>query len=126
LTDPVNAIIAKGLGVGQIDFSPLHPPDIQGFSPAAGGAGTLVTVQGTGFVRVTRVLVGDVVAPFAQISDTRLLVEIPTDAVAGPIVVETSDGMAKSSQPFEVLRTYTLFGPTLFNSVLSLNVAGNR
>lgn len=85
-------------------------PHILGFSPARGGVGTLVTVQGNGFAAEP----GDNAVSFngaatsavsVNASGTSLTVLVPAGATPGPIAVTVAAETATSEESFEVLAT---------------------
>ncbi|MCI1188166.1 FG-GAP-like repeat-containing protein [Hymenobacter sp. DH14] len=83
-------------------------PVITSFSPAAGTAGTRVTVQGLNFTGANQVTFGTATTTtFAVISATQLSVTVPSGASTGPIRVRTSAGTAVSTT------SYTIPAPVL-------------
>lgn len=75
---------------------------ITGFSPTAGGAGTAVTISGTGFTGATAVKFNGTSATFTVISDTSISTSVPNGATSGPISVTGTGGTATSSASFTV------------------------
>jgi len=83
----------------------LHLPacSVSGFTPASGAPGTVVTVDGAGFSRVTAVTFGGVRAStFTVLSATRLTAVVPYDAATGPVAVLNAAGAATSTADFVV------------------------
>ncbi|MCM2392740.1 RHS repeat-associated core domain-containing protein [Streptomyces albipurpureus] len=80
-------------------------PTVASFTPASGTVDTPVVVSGTGFAPgVTDNVVrfgGGIVAEVVTRTVTALTVKVPPGAVNGPIVVETPDGRAVSTTPFQ-------------------------
>lgn len=75
------------------------PPLIEHMSPESGGAGTEVTLSGSGFARVNSVSIETVVVPFKTTGDTTLAFSVPHgvfDANA-PVVVKSPDGTATTT-----------------------------
>lgn len=75
------------------------PPVIAHMSPESGGAGTEVTLSGSGFERVSSVSIETVVVPFKTTGDTTLTFSVPHgvfDAKA-PVVVQSPDGTATTT-----------------------------
>jgi hypothetical protein len=110
-------------------------PTISSFTPAVGGAGTLVTVTGTNLSGATQVRIGNVLIPtFTVVSATSLTLVVPTIAggVSGYLTITTPGGTATSatafggvlaatsSQAFAQLQVY----PNPFQNKLTLVVAG--
>jgi len=78
-------------------------PQVTGFSPPSGPAGTPVTVTGISLTQVNQVSVGGVGATsFTVNSDTQLTVTVPTGARTGKIGVGTPGGEASSPTNFTV------------------------
>lgn len=76
---------------------------ITGFSPTSGGAGTAVTITGTGFTGATDVKFnGTSVSSFTVNSDTQISTTVPSGATSGPISVVGTGGTATSSTSFVV------------------------
>ncbi|MEX1019189.1 MAG: trypsin-like serine protease [Litorilinea sp.] len=111
LTNPVNAEIGMGIGIGSIAQTAPPLPIVETFAPPTGAPGTLVTVEGRGFAQVTAVLFGDVPAAFSILSDTRILVETPAGASSAFIIVQNPVGVGESSVRFVVPVIHTLFVP---------------
>lgn len=84
---------------------PLTPPVLAAFQPASGSAGTVVTVQGTGFTGARAVSFnGAAVAAgdFTVLSATSLRATVPPGARSGPLLVTTPHGVVTSSTAFLV------------------------
>jgi hypothetical protein len=80
------------------------PPAITSFSPDNGGAGTVVTIDGTSFTAIPTVSFNGIPAPGATVNAdrTRITVTVPAGATTGLIVVSTSGGAAASPSAFTV------------------------
>ncbi|TGE14344.1 T9SS type A sorting domain-containing protein [Hymenobacter elongatus] len=81
------------------------PPTITSFSPALGLPGTLVTINGIGFLQYynNTVLFNGVLAPlYGTPSSGQLTVRVPAGATTGPITVTTVGGTATSATSFVV------------------------
>ena len=94
------------------------PPTITSFSPAAGAAGTAVTISGSGFTDATDVRFNGVAAGLGNFivnSDIQITATVPTGATTGPIAVQTPSGTGTSSSSFTVptgsIPTVTSFTP---------------
>jgi uncharacterized delta-60 repeat protein len=78
-------------------------PTISSFTPAVGGAGTLITVTGTNLSGATQVRIGNVSVPvFTVVSATSLTLVVPTVAggVSGYLTITTPGGTATSATAF--------------------------
>jgi hypothetical protein len=99
-------------------------PAISAFSPASGGTGTSVTIDGTGFTSVTGVRFGGVTATFATLSSTRVRATVPATALSGPISVITAGGIATSAASFTAAPRITGFSPTSASRGSSVTING--
>jgi uncharacterized repeat protein (TIGR03803 family) len=79
-------------------------PKVVGFSPMSGPVGTPVTITGTGFLQGLGAGFGDSVpgTHFKIVSDTTVMVDVPSGAKTGPVGVETKGGIGISKQTFTV------------------------
>ena len=75
---------------------------ITGISPEAGPVGTIVTIQGTGFVGVSSVRFNGTPAPFRRDSATQIRALVPVGATTGPVTVTTAAGTVASRSAFTV------------------------
>jgi len=76
-------------------------PTITSFTPTTGGAGTVVTITGTGFTGVTRVRFnGRDARSFTVVSATKITAVVPNRVTKGPIRVVTTHGTATSTTSF--------------------------
>jgi hypothetical protein len=78
------------------------PPAIISFSPDNGGAGTVVTIDGTSFTATPTVSFNGIPAPGATVNAgrTQITVTVPAGATTGLIVVSTSGGATASPSAF--------------------------
>ncbi|AMJ66607.1 DUF7619 domain-containing protein [Hymenobacter sp. PAMC 26628] len=86
-------------------------PSVDGFAPAEGRAGTLVTVRGQRFAgtpALNRVAFNGVAAPVLSATATALTVRVPAGATPGKIQVATPDGAARSRADFAAFLPPTL------------------
>jgi len=101
-----------GIGVGA--------PTVSGFTPARGGIGTLVTVQGSSFTSANAVRINGAPAAFQVLSDSQVRVTVPAGATDGPIEVTNIAGSAQSASNFVIA-----FDPPVITSFTPLQgVAG--
>ena len=75
---------------------------ITSFSPGAGAAGTIVTINGTGFTNPTGVLFNAAAATFTVDSATQITATLPAAATTGVISVLTPNGTATSATAFQI------------------------
>lgn len=81
-----------------ITFTYLLGPEISGFSPQTGKKGDVITITGRYFGANPEVFFPNgEAAAYQQISDTLLMVEVPSKAGVGPIRVTTADGFSTES-----------------------------
>ncbi len=77
-------------------------PAISGFSPAFGGVGATVTINGSNFAAVQAVSFNGAAATFTVVSATQIRASVPQGARTGPISVTTACGSATSNGSFTV------------------------
>jgi len=77
-------------------------PQITGFSPMSGTAGTSVTITGLSLKQTTRVSFGGVKATFTADSDSQVTATVPMGILTGKIAITTPGGIAVSSGTFTV------------------------
>jgi hypothetical protein len=87
-----NITDANGCGTGGLDF--INDPAqiiINGFTPNTGGAGVLVTINGSGFTGVSGVEIDGVpVSSYTVLSDFAIQAIVPAGASTGFITIRTS------------------------------------
>lgn len=109
-------VTVSGLGPARTRaaFQVLERVAIEGFEPASGGPGALVTLRGRGFspqVAANTVTLSGQAAAVVRATPSALEVRIPDGAPSGPLVVAvTNAGEARTGQPFVVTRPPTLTG----------------
>jgi uncharacterized repeat protein (TIGR03803 family) len=80
-------------------------PKITTFSPPSGSIGTLVTINGSGFIQATSVKFGTVTATtFTVVSDSEVTADVPTGVANGAVTISitTPGGTANSPTKFTV------------------------
>ncbi|MBP1652488.1 MAG: hypothetical protein H6Q26_2645 [Bacteroidetes bacterium] len=83
------------------DFTVAQPAAvISSFTPAAGDAGTEVTITGTYFDNLTGVKFGDVTAEIVSSTSTQIVVKVPDGIVQEYIYVTTPGGTSSSATKF--------------------------
>lgn len=88
-----------------LPFSVFSQPVINSFSPSQGGAGTIVTIVGSGFNNTAPgniVFFGAARATVLTASATQLTVSVPSSATFSPISVAVNGLSAYTQQPFIV------------------------
>lgn len=80
-------------------------PVISLFSPASGGAGSLVILSGSNFVGVTSVKFNGVDAVFTVDSAGQITATVPNTATTGTITVTNGYGTGTSATPFTVVQS---------------------
>jgi YD repeat-containing protein len=104
------------------------------FNPAAGSAGTVVTIFGTGFdptPGANAVTFNGTAATISSASPTELVATVPPGATTGAIVVTASAGSAASSAPFTVTTSngapaITSFTPTIATPGTAVSIVGTN
>ncbi|AGY59189.1 SBBP repeat-containing protein [Gloeobacter kilaueensis] len=97
----------QGTRKGNLDafITKINPstPLVNSFSPASGSVGTAITLTGTGFSKTSYVYFANgKKAPFTIVSDTQLVVTVPTGATTAKIDVYVPFGKAQSPTAFTV------------------------
>lgn len=97
-------------------------PNVTGFSPAAGGPGSSVSITGTNFTGATGVSFnGTPASSFTVNSDTSITAVVPSGATAGPITVSNPSGSDASASNFQPGQIY--WGDASGNGVVHNAVA---
>ena len=109
VTGPIVVTTASGVATSPTDFGVA--PDITSFTPPAAAVGKPVTVTGSGFVGTTSVTVGGAAATFTLNNANTITATVPSDAVTGPIVVTTPNGVATSPSALKVKPKVKSFTP---------------
>ena len=73
---------------------PPDPPSVTRFCPPAGDPGTVIEIDGAGFLPVTGVTFNGVAAKFTNTFNFILHAAVPTGATTGPLVVTSPYGSA--------------------------------
>jgi len=111
-TGPITVFTPAGT-VNSPTFTVINPlaPQIAGFTPNAGPAGTVVTITGTNLNSATQVRLGSVAAAFTPVSNSQLQATVPSAASTGAWTVNTAAGQAISSDLFFVSPKILNFAP---------------
>ena len=81
-------------------------PQITGFTPMFGPAGTPVTISGSAFTNATQVVFNGVAATFTVDSYSQITATVPPSATSGPLAVTTKSGKGTSKTNFTVGRIF--------------------
>ena len=117
------AAIAAGVGQSLALVAPI--PAVSGFSPAAGGVGTLVTINGRNVGSATSVTFGGVTATPTIVSPTQIRATVPAGARTGKIGVTNPNGTGLSAAVFKVLPKLTSFSPGSGAAGTSVTISGS-
>ncbi len=101
---------AAGCEYSTLDF--INDPDpviINNFTPITGSAGTMVTINGSGFTPATEVTFNGTVASFTIINDGQIQAFVPAGATSGSLTITTAPGCdAISGNSFTINSSATL------------------
>ena len=126
-TGPITVTAPAGSATSATNFTVVSPPTITSFSPASGPAGTMVTINGTGFTGASAVAFNGLGASFTITSDTAIQATVPTRAATGPITVSAPSGTVTSASNFTVVNplAITSFSPTSGPAGTAVTVNGS-
>jgi hypothetical protein len=103
-TGPISVTTASGTAQSASNFTVVSPPVISGFTPNTGGAGTVVTINGTGFNGATAVKFNALdAASFSVNSATQIIASAASGVTTGPLSVTTPGGTVSSAANFAVV-----------------------
>ncbi|WP_257450218.1 IPT/TIG domain-containing protein [Archangium lipolyticum] len=113
---PITLVTDAGSVSSSTSFTVIQEPELTGFSPRYGAAGTLVTLTGNNLTGATEVSFDGVDATsFTVVDSTRITATVPPGATTGEVRVYTPGGYS-SLGVFTVLSsavpTLTSFSPT--------------
>jgi len=108
-TGPIGITTPAGTVVSSNSF--IVAPQLVTFSPAAGVAGTTVTIQGANLTPLLAVRFRDAVAAFQKSSTNQIVATVPDDATTGSINVITPAGIVATTNFFIVPPTIRQFTP---------------
>lgn len=98
---------------------------VTGFSPASGGLGAPVTVNGLGFTSASQVKFGGVAAPTTFVSATTLTATVPAGSRTGQISVTTGSNTGVTAATFTVT-TPPVPAPTLGGFTPLRGITGSK
>lgn len=85
----------------------LKAPSIRSVAPTTVSTGDTITVTGSNLLATTRVLLGGISTDFSVVDNTRITLNVPSNAQSGVVEVVSAGGTATGSLPVQV------FGPAL-------------
>jgi len=100
---------------------------INGFSPASGQPGNVITINGSAFTGATKVVFNNnqpTLADFTNISDSQLLVVVPVGATSGPLEVFAGSTGVFSTSSFLVAPVISNFFPQSGASPTVVSIEG--
>jgi uncharacterized repeat protein (TIGR01451 family) len=100
---------------------------INGFSPASGQPGNVITINGSGFTNATTVVFNNnqpTLADFTNVSDGEMLVVVPVGATSGPLEVLGGGAGVGSVSNFLVAPVITAFFPQSGASPTVVSIEG--
>ncbi|TAE21482.1 MAG: hypothetical protein EAZ92_16940 [Candidatus Kapaibacterium sp.] len=99
--EPISITTLGGSTTSTQQFTFVNVPSVRSFSPPRGGPGTIVTVTGANFSRISGVSFGDIPARSFTVRSTTELVAVVDDAGAtGQIRISNFAGRGASSDAF--------------------------
>jgi len=106
--DPLASLSGMMTTGGRLDLAAavnasVPAPTVTSFTPAAGPAGTSVTLTGTGLTGATTVAFHGAAATFTVVSATQITATVPSGATTGPIAVTTPAGTGTSASSFTIV-----------------------
>jgi hypothetical protein len=121
-----NIIDVNGCGAGGIEFiNDPNPIIINSFTPATGGAGVLVTINGSGFTGATNVTFDNVsAASFTVINDLQIDAVVPPGADTGFIAVYSSPACFTTSTDTFFFNPVACLPPSLSATTIGASCFG--
>ena len=105
----------------------LIVPTINGFSPPGGGAGTVVTITGTGLSKATQVSFGTLVSPaITNINSMTVNAIVPVGVKSAPITVATVDGTNTTTALFYAPPSIDSFSPPSGSPGTTITLVGRN
>ncbi len=96
--------------IDHLSFSVVQPPPvISSISPPSGIPGTVVVIEGTGFLEVSSVTFGGIsAASFTVESSTRITAVVPEGFTTGPVAIGTVGGSGSGDEDFILKQPQTI------------------
>lgn len=112
ITEFINLIATDGTATSDTTFRIIQTPTITSFTPANGKFGDEIEIIGTNFTDVNELrLNGQLVAEFAIVDDTKILLEINNLVSSGTFSIKNAAGTATSATQLTILPTIFRFSP---------------
>jgi hypothetical protein len=123
-TGPIRVTTPGGTGTSNNYFS-VTAPALTAITPAAGPAGTVVTLTGSNLLGLTGVTFNGLVAPGATVdaTGTQVTVTAPTGVTTGPVVATASAGRSNGLL-FSSAPTLTALSPAFGSAGTPVTVTG--
>ncbi len=127
-TGPITVTTPGGVGTSVNNFNFVLKPTVSFFTPATGGAGTVITIIGTNLSTTTAVKVGGVSITYNVVNDSVVTATISNSTVTGSVAVTTLAGTATSATPFTLIPapTITSFTPITGISGTTITITGTE
>jgi RHS repeat-associated protein len=122
-TGLIDVTTPAGTATSATSFTVHLLPTIGSFTPAFGGVGASVTINGTNFTGITSVKFSGTAASFTVNTAIKITTTVPTNATTGRITLMNPAGTATSASDFIVAPRITSFSPT--SGVIGSSVAVN-
>ena len=117
-----------GTATSPFVFTVTAEPSIGSFTPAFGGTGTIVQINGANLSGTSEVRVGGTAAAFTVNSAVNLTATVPAGATTGPLSLTTPSGSATSATSFMVVAVPTIngFSPSSGPVGVSVSINGSN
>jgi parallel beta-helix repeat protein len=117
-----------GTAQSSTDFTFVNAPTVTAFTPASGGSGTSVTINGTNFTGATVVTFGGTAAASFTVNSATQIAANVAGGATGKVAVTTPGGTAQSSTDFTFVNapTVTSFTPTSGGNGTSVTITGTN
>jgi hypothetical protein len=111
-----------------VPYTYYNPPKITSFSPLTVGAGTTVTITGTGFTWASTVKFNGVAATFSTFVNETTIRAIVPKTTSGRVTVTDKGGTATSAAPYTFVPapTITSFAPTTVSTGATVTITGTN
>jgi len=103
-TAPITIHTKAGTVSTDLPFRVASPPKISHFSPITVKSGSTLTIYGEYLSDITEITIGNISATsFREVSPSELSVEVPTNALSGPVILTSLGGTSTSESSVNVL-----------------------
>ena len=127
-TGKVSVTTPGGVANSTGDFTFIGAPTITSFTPASGGAGTVVTITGTNFTGATSVTFGGTPATSFTVNSATQITATVAGGSTGTVSVSTPGGVVNSAGNFTFIPapTITSFSPTVGGTGTTVVILGSN